>query len=170
MDEMMKLVVGWTIVGGFVFTVIVTCLSLVGWIKFADPRQQQKLFYVLIVEVVVGLGAKFLGGVTFDPKPVKQEYERQGSNTANEQAIADYLDAGARGEIAVDKAQLERLSSRIRTKPGEPAAARHEQLRTTIQKLPEGRINPDAVKALSTSDAVKSARAVQLDRAAPVMR
>lgn len=45
------LVVAWTMVTVFIFTSIVTCLSLVGWVKFANASQQNKLFYALIIEV-----------------------------------------------------------------------------------------------------------------------
>lgn len=43
-DPMMALVVGWTLVGAFAFTLLITCFSLVGWVKFVDPKQQRKLF------------------------------------------------------------------------------------------------------------------------------
>jgi D-alanyl-D-alanine dipeptidase len=55
--ELMKLMIAYTLVGAFIFTVLVTCLSLIGWVKFSDRRQQAKLFSTLIVElVVIGLG------------------------------------------------------------------------------------------------------------------
>jgi energy-coupling factor transporter transmembrane protein EcfT len=49
----LKLIVAYTLVAAFVFTVIMTCLSLVGWVKFAVAGQQRKLFASLIVELVV---------------------------------------------------------------------------------------------------------------------
>lgn len=164
----MKLVVGWTLVGGFVFTVFVTCLSLVGWIKFADPQQQKKLFQILIVELVIGLGAKFLGGVTFDPKTVSAEIERKGSNAAIETTIVDLIDAGARGDTSVDKAQLERLHERIQVEPGEPDAQRTGELRQVIQRLPEGRVSTAAAKEMSTSDTLKRSRALDFKRPIPI--
>lgn len=54
MDEhklIIELIIAYTLAGAFVFTVIITCLSLVGWIRFADPQQQKKLFYIIIVEL-----------------------------------------------------------------------------------------------------------------------
>lgn len=67
-QELIGLIVAYTLAGAFVFTVVVTCLSLVGWIKIPDPRQQQKLFYVVIVEVaIIGVGS-FSGWLQFDPR------------------------------------------------------------------------------------------------------
>ena len=46
----------------FVFTVIVTALSLIGLVTFANAGQQNKLFVVLIVEIVV-IGVAFFKGI-----------------------------------------------------------------------------------------------------------
>jgi len=70
--ELIQLIVGYTLAGALVFTVVITCLSLVGWIDFANQAQQNKLFYVLIVELVV-VSVGFFGGLLkFDPKQVEQ--------------------------------------------------------------------------------------------------
>src|SRR6266403_1628301 len=42
-QELIRLTIAYTLAGAFVFTVVITCLSLVGWIRFADKKQQQKL-------------------------------------------------------------------------------------------------------------------------------
>ncbi len=68
-----QLIVAYTLVGAFIFTVVVTCLSLVGWIKLADAGQQQKLFTVLVVELVVGCLAFFLNFLTFNPAVVAKQ-------------------------------------------------------------------------------------------------
>jgi hypothetical protein len=66
-QSLIQLVIAWTLVGAFVFTVIVTCASLVGWIRFSEPSQQRKLFYVLIVQIV-GLGVTYFGNLlNFSP-------------------------------------------------------------------------------------------------------
>jgi len=71
--QLIQLIVGYTLAGALVFTVIITCLSLVGWIKFADPAQQNKLFVVLIVELVV-ISVGFFGGLLkFDPQQVERK-------------------------------------------------------------------------------------------------
>ena len=57
------LVITYTLLGAFVFTVIITCLSLIGIVKLADASQQQKLFKILIVEIVticIGLFMNFI--------------------------------------------------------------------------------------------------------------
>ncbi len=61
-QSLIQLVIAWTLVGAFVFTVFATCGSLVGWIRFSDPSQQRKLFYVLIVQIV-GLGVTYFGNI-----------------------------------------------------------------------------------------------------------
>jgi len=50
--EIIQLILAYTLTGAVIFTVVTTCASLVGWIKFADPKQQNKLFYLLVVELV----------------------------------------------------------------------------------------------------------------------
>jgi len=64
-----QLIAAYTCLGVFIFTAIVTCCSLVGWIKFADPNQQKKLFVVLIVEVVVVSVGFFAGVFKFTASP-----------------------------------------------------------------------------------------------------
>jgi hypothetical protein len=77
-QEIIQLTIAYTLAGAFVFTVVITCLSLVGWIRFADKKQQRKLFGCLIVEVVaVGVGF-FSGFLKFDPAQVAQNLVEQG--------------------------------------------------------------------------------------------
>jgi hypothetical protein len=68
--ELIRLIIAYTLVGAFVFTAVVTCLSLVGLVKFSDPDQQKKLFYVLIVEVVTGSVGLFFNFLSFNPEKV----------------------------------------------------------------------------------------------------
>lgn len=77
-QEVIQLVIAYTLAGAFVFTVIITCLSLIGWIKFADKKQQKKLFTCLIVELIaVSLGF-FCGFLNFNPHQVAQDLVDQG--------------------------------------------------------------------------------------------
>ncbi|MBA7679839.1 hypothetical protein ES703_88144 [subsurface metagenome] len=71
--QLIQLIIAYSLAGAFVFTVIVTCLSLVGWIKFSDTKQQQRLFTVLIVELVVVCVGFFAGFLRFDPTKVVAE-------------------------------------------------------------------------------------------------
>jgi hypothetical protein len=52
-QSLIQLVVAWTLVGGFVLTVLLTLASMIGLVKFSDSKQQQKMFYILIVQIVV---------------------------------------------------------------------------------------------------------------------
>ncbi len=66
-NEIIQLVISFAFAGALVFTIIITCLSLVGWIKFADKKQQSKLFHTLIIElVIIGLGY-FSGVLNINP-------------------------------------------------------------------------------------------------------
>jgi hypothetical protein len=72
-QTIIMLAVGYTLLGVLIFTAVVTCFSLVGWVKFADPKQQNKLFYTLIVEIVaIGVGF-FADILRFDPSGVQGE-------------------------------------------------------------------------------------------------
>lgn len=80
--SIIQLIIAYTLVGAFVFTVVISCLSVVGWIKFADQKQQNKLFYVLVVELVVGCLAFFFDFIALNPKRIVQNIQ----NTA----VVDY--------------------------------------------------------------------------------
>jgi hypothetical protein len=72
-SQLIQLIVAYALAGALVFTIIITCLSLVGWIRFADQAQQNKLFAVLIVELVVVSVGFFAGVLKFDAKSVDQK-------------------------------------------------------------------------------------------------
>ncbi|HUA67078.1 MAG TPA: hypothetical protein VMA13_00905 [Candidatus Saccharimonadales bacterium] len=76
--QIIQLVVAYTLLGAFVFTVAITCFSLVGWIKFANKKQQQKLFAVLIVQLIIGCVGFFTRLLQFNPKSVANELVEQG--------------------------------------------------------------------------------------------
>ncbi len=61
--EMMQLVIAWTCVGVFVATCVITLLALVGVIKLADKKYLDRLFTVLILEVVSVALAFFSGAI-----------------------------------------------------------------------------------------------------------
>lgn len=77
-QDFIRLIVAYTLTGAFVFTVVITCLSLVGWIKFADKKQQRKLFGCLIVELVVMCLGFFKGFLNFNVQQVAQDLVEQG--------------------------------------------------------------------------------------------
>ena len=77
-EEILKLVIAYTLVGALVFTVIITCLSLIGWVKFASKGQQRTLFSVLIVQLVSGSLGVFFGFLKLDPATVKHQIVTHG--------------------------------------------------------------------------------------------
>jgi hypothetical protein len=89
--QLIQLIVGYALAGALVFTVVVTCLSLVGWVKFADQAQQNKLFIVLIVELVV-ISVGFFGGLLkFDAKSVEQKIREVEQYKALSTGLNKYL-------------------------------------------------------------------------------
>jgi hypothetical protein len=76
--QIIQLIVAYTLVGAFVFTVAITCMSLIGWIKFANKKQQQKLFATLIIQLVIVCVGFFTRILQFNPKTVASELVEQG--------------------------------------------------------------------------------------------
>jgi len=125
--EIITLIITYTFTGAIVFTVIVTCLSMVGIIKFADKEQQKKLFSILIVELIVIAVGVFSGFLEFNPKQAVESVEKpaiaQGQDKANLlktidsllpyeiQQLADKLKIEVVGKEIDEKA--EKLRSRI---------------------------------------------------------
>jgi len=75
--EIIKLIIAWSLAGTFVFTIIATCGSMLGWVKFADPAQQKKLFRILVVELVIGCVAFFFNLINFSPDSLIKQVEKQ---------------------------------------------------------------------------------------------
>jgi hypothetical protein len=73
--EFIELIIAYTLVGAFVFTVIITCASLIGWVRFADPAQQKKLFVALIVELVAICLGSFSDLLKLNPNQVQKEVQ-----------------------------------------------------------------------------------------------
>jgi uncharacterized protein YjbI with pentapeptide repeats len=70
--QLIQLVIAYSLAGAFVFTLAVTCGSLVGWVKFESPSQQRKLFAVLIIQLCVACVGFFANFLKFDPGGVQQ--------------------------------------------------------------------------------------------------
>ncbi|MDH4320234.1 MAG: hypothetical protein OEV73_01915 [Desulfobulbaceae bacterium] len=117
------LIVAYTLVGAFIFTVGVIWLSLVGWIKLADAEQRQKLFKLLLVELVVGCLAFFLNFLAFSPAAVVKQ--------VGDEAVAQHQE------------RLRSLLARIDTLPMEKVREVGSTLSTSLPLLdkaivPEG--------------------------------
>lgn len=76
--EMMQLIIGYAFTGATVFLAVITLLSLVGWVKFADSSQQKKLFTILIVAIVGISVSSFAGLMRFDAANVAKSIEDKG--------------------------------------------------------------------------------------------
>jgi len=149
MDPMMMLVVGWTLVGGFVFTMIITCLSLVGWIKFADRSQQKKLFLVLIVELLVGVGARALDLAAIDPKPQVARIETKATDAGRAQGTLDAANALLDPSTPpVGRDQLKAVVKLLRPAPGVVTTSEIEQLKMKVDALPIGALKAEDAAAI----------------------
>lgn len=71
-EYLMQLVVGWTCVGVFVSTAVITVLALVRIIQI-DPQHLNRLFAALIIEVVAVSVATFGGLLKFDTEPINKD-------------------------------------------------------------------------------------------------
>jgi hypothetical protein len=166
MTEMMGLVIGWTIVGGFVFTMIITLLSLVGWIKFADRSQQKKLFSTLIVGVVVAAGAGLVGGAKLDFKSVENNLHQEGETKGKLDVVHHFLGSPAAAAV-LDKAMLSELVDRIEPKAGTQQELQVRELRQKVDALPSGKLSPDAAKTLRESAVLQPSMRADKMRAVP---
>ena len=111
-DQIIKLVIGYTLMGAVVFTVVVTSLSLVGWVTFADPSQQQKLFYVLIVEIV-GIAVGYFGGLLkLNPTKVREQIISD-AETAKKR-LWELSSVTSPTELQLDSNQRNDLAERLR--------------------------------------------------------
>jgi hypothetical protein len=72
-DVLIRFAVAWTLVGAFVFTVVVTCLSVIGVVKFADAKQQEQLFAALVLQLAI-IGVTYFGRIlNFSPESATGE-------------------------------------------------------------------------------------------------
>lgn len=69
---LMQLIIGYTCVGVFVCTSVISVLYLAGFMKI-DPAHGNKLFAILIVEIVVISVGSFGGLIKLNPQPVSAE-------------------------------------------------------------------------------------------------
>jgi tetratricopeptide (TPR) repeat protein len=76
-QTIIQIIVAYTLAGVFVFTAVVTALSLLGIVKFADKRQQRRLFQILICELVIGCVAFFIGWLKFDPRKASTQIAKE---------------------------------------------------------------------------------------------
>jgi hypothetical protein len=56
-------VITWTLAGAFIFTVTITCLGMIGIVKFPNKEHLNKLFYVIIIEVAIASVGVFTGNL-----------------------------------------------------------------------------------------------------------
>jgi hypothetical protein len=75
--EIIKLIVGYALAAVLALTAVFSCLSLVGWVRFVDPKQQNKLFGLFILELVGSGVAYFQGLLRFGPEAVEAHVRQE---------------------------------------------------------------------------------------------
>lgn len=138
MDPMMQLVIGWTLVGGFVFTVIATCLSMVGVVKFANPKQQGLLFKALVLQLLVGVGGKVSGAWRFDAGGVGAEVHAEGKLEGGAEVGEALLESQASPEaVEASRAALIEAVGTLRLPEDSAANARRAGLVDELRVAPD---------------------------------
>jgi len=147
---LMRLVIGYTVVGAFVFTVVVTLLALMGWVKLPDRKQQKYLFYAVIGEIVVLCLGQFTGVLQFDPGPVHErinaeaKYQAAQYQAAQYQAALNILDQVPGGTNikhpagrANDRAELQRIVATLKKlELGDELTLIVDKLKTSVEEAP----------------------------------
>jgi hypothetical protein len=104
--EVVKLIIAYTLTGAFVFTVVVTCLSLIGWVKFANQKQQRRLFVVLIIELVTVCLGFFSGLLTFNASAAVDDVYNRGFRAGLEEGRNRLLNEQNRAIISALKPDI----------------------------------------------------------------
>ena len=107
-----QLIIAYTLVGAFVFTVIITCLSLIDIIKFADKEQQNKLFYTLIVELMILCVFYFGKILNFNPNAINNtSFSKENilSKPTPEKAIENIRKNSVNGTSNINKYDVEAI-------------------------------------------------------------
>jgi hypothetical protein len=89
-----QLIIGWTCVGVFVCTAVITLLSIIGWLRI-DTDIRNRLFTALIIEIISICLAVFVGLVQVNPAPVQQEIKQSAQAQETLQAIETPTTANA---------------------------------------------------------------------------
>lgn len=97
-QEIITLIIAYTCVGVFVATSIITVLSLINVLKI-DPAAKNRLFAILIVEVIViGVGT-FSGFMKFDTKSLSDKVESLALSEKNLESIAKSPDSNIKPRL-----------------------------------------------------------------------
>ncbi len=100
---MIQLVIAWTCVGVFVATAALTLLAVAGLIKLAEKKYTDRLFKVLLVEIVAICLAVFTGTLEL-PGAVEQRCVDAGEVRGRTAAVAEF------------RPELQRLQVEARTR------------------------------------------------------
>jgi hypothetical protein len=135
--ELMRLMLGWAIIGAFLFTLTLIVFTFGGYIKFAEKEYQTRLLKALLAELFAG-GVAFGVGI-IEPRPLEIAKQLEApwkaeKNELSEEVVAIRKETDANFRvglrlIARDKqlspAEKAALFGRIAT-AGNPQQVKHE--------------------------------------------
>lgn len=119
---MIQLVVAWTCVGVFIATAALTLLALARVIRLAEKKYLDRLFKVLVVEIVV-IGVGVFAGAVERPATVEERCVAKGEAEGREDAIATLKPEILRLETLAQEKQaiIDRNLDRIAVTPADKA-------------------------------------------------
>jgi len=147
-SAIIKLTIAYTLLGAFVFTVIITCLSLIGIVRFADRAQQRKLFMGLIVELVVICLGFFTDFLQFNPKQAQTEVRApvvqalqvseksaaaNNSRASEQPPLPAEVQAARIAATTPEQAQIDDFVGKLFSPSGGDRTHAYEQLTTTFR-------------------------------------
>lgn len=117
-----KLAIGYTLLGAFIIVVILTLLALVGIPVLKEPEHRKKLINILIVEVAIGCVAIFFGFMNVSPEKaveeIKEPYEEEIKvHKATKQELTKQIAQQDREKAALvdrTKSEIARLKDQVR--------------------------------------------------------
>jgi uncharacterized membrane protein YcgQ (UPF0703/DUF1980 family) len=126
--EIMKLVIAWTCVGVFIATAVITLLALVRVIALAEKKYLDRLFKLLVVEIVV-VSVAFFGNWLRTPAAVEEGIQ---ARTAD--AVSTETARGMNESYAPMVAEYRQYVARDAALSPEQRAQKQDAL-TAVQKL-----------------------------------
>jgi hypothetical protein len=139
MPEIMKLVIAWTCVGVFIATAVITLLALVRVIALAEKKYLDRLFRLLIAEVVIVCVA-FFGNWLRTPAAVQEGIQTRTADAVSSETarvmneryapmVAEYQQYVARDAALQPAERLEKQTRLAAIRTLDPAAVRRARPR-----------------------------------------
>jgi hypothetical protein len=154
--EIIKLTIAYTLLGVFLFTVVVTCLSLINVVKTIDKKIKRKLISVLIVEVAVATVGSFSNFLNFDPSKTTQKIQDDEKTAIAGELLGDLVPKDSLSGLEYygpeGKARILNTLSVVKKIAPQQAGPRADSLTKYVEEFSKGQ--------LSTADSLNFAKNV----------